>query len=57
MNAPVDGGYAPLAAMWEVTKPWYGDRLDPDHSRKTVAELQDILKSAGLTADFWRLTR
>ena len=45
----------PLAAMWPMTREWYGDRVSSDFRPKSVATLQGLLTSAGLTSDFWQL--
>ena len=41
--------------MWELSKPWYGDRMRLDFEPKSVADLQGLLDGVGLTGDFWRL--
>lgn len=45
----------PMAAMWTLTKGWYGDRLAPDWRPATAEHLQGLLDSVGLTSAFWRL--
>lgn len=42
--------------MWELTRGWYADRLDPEYRPATVAHLQGLLDAVGLTGEFWRLT-
>jgi len=44
------------AALWDLARRWYGDRLDPDWRPRTPAASQAVLASIGLTGDFWRLT-
>jgi hypothetical protein len=41
--------------MWELSKGWYGDRLEPDYRPKPVEELQAVLSGVGLTSPFWQL--
>ncbi len=42
--------------MWPLSLEWYGDRLDPEFTAKTIPELQAMLSRAGLTGDFWQLS-
>ncbi len=41
--------------LWELSRRWYDDRLQPDWRRKTIPERQSILAEVGLTGPFWRL--
>jgi len=43
------------AAMWRLAQPWYGNRLDPGWSPRSVADAQQILEQCGLNGEFWRL--
>ena len=47
------GEVLPLAQVWELSKPWYGDRMSPTYRGKSTAELLAILESVGLTSSFW----
>ena len=49
------GAVMPVAALGELARRWYGDRLDPGWRPRTVEESQAILEGVGLTGDFWRL--
>jgi hypothetical protein len=40
---------------WALAQAWYKGRLDPGWRRRTPAEAERILASAGLTGPFWRL--
>ena len=42
--------------MWPMSIEWYGDRLSPDYTPKTMDELQAILTRAGLVSEFWQLS-
>ena len=46
---------APLGAMWELSYPWYSDRLEPDFAPKPKSEFQQMLTDVGLTDSFWSL--
>lgn len=51
-----EGGRAvPLGVMWDLTRMWYSDRLDPDFQRRGIDEYQAMLTAVGLTDDFWQL--
>lgn len=52
---PNGGCIVDAITVWQLSEPWYGDRLHPDfqpHSRK---HNQDLLTDHGLTGPFWRL--
>jgi hypothetical protein len=51
------GQVVPLATLWRLAGPWYGDRLDPDYAPRPTAASQAILASVGLDGDFWELPR
>jgi hypothetical protein len=41
--------------MWQLTLPWYGDRLDPGYEPQTQEHRRSLLDGLGLEGDFWRL--
>ena len=41
--------------LHELARRWYGDRLSPDWSPRTLEQSQRILDALGLTGPFWRL--
>ena len=49
------GGLLSLPRLQRLAGLWYGDRLRPDWTPRTIAESQAILHRVGLTSDFWRL--
>ncbi|MFB9891768.1 alkylmercury lyase family protein [Planobispora takensis] len=49
------GEAVPVARLWRLAQPWYGDRLDPDYRPRRTAASQRLLTEAGFTGDFWRL--
>ena len=55
-HAPRSGATVPITQLNDLAKRWYGNRLDPDWRPRTTAESQAILRSVGLTVDFWSLT-
>ena len=50
-----DGGAVTLPQLWELARRWYSDRASPGWRRFTPAEVEGVLRSVGLTGDFWRL--
>jgi hypothetical protein len=42
-----------IEQAWELSKKWYGTRLDPDFRRPTIDEAHAIFASVGLVGDFW----
>lgn len=44
-----------MAAVWELSQGWYGDRLDPDYRPASLDRLQGRLTDVGLTGAFWQL--
>jgi hypothetical protein len=49
------GATVPVAALVELARAWWGDRLDPDWQPHSREQNQAILSRVGLTDDFWRL--
>ena len=41
--------------QWELARRWYHDRMDPEWSRRTPQEAEELFASIGLTGDFWGL--
>jgi hypothetical protein len=54
-NAPKAGAAVPLAAVWELSQGWYGDRLEPGYRPSSTDRLQKLLGAVGLTGEFWEL--
>jgi hypothetical protein len=48
------GEIVPLAQIWELSKLWYGNRMDPDFRGRSAAQATEVFSQAGLTSDFWR---
>lgn len=42
-----------MAQLWGLAKAWYTTRLRPDSRRPQPDEIRAIMKSLGLTGDFW----
>jgi len=44
-----------LEQTWELSRLWYGDRLNPDFRGRTPEEAQAIFRRLGLRSPFWYL--
>lgn len=48
------GEWVPYEQVWELSKLWYGNRLQPHFSGRSHAEIHAIFEAVGLTGSFWR---
>ena len=51
------GAVLPLEQVWRLAKAWYLDPRNPDWRPRTRDESQAVLRSVGLTDEFWELPR
>ena len=49
------GAVLAIPQLWELSQRWYQDRLSPEYHGRTMEQVQDIFKEAGLTSEFWSL--
>ena len=42
-----------VAQVWELSKLWYHDRLSVDFHGRSLEQVAEIFKQAGLTSSFW----
>jgi len=42
-----------VAQVWELSKLWYHDRLSVDYHGRSIEQVAEIFKQAGLTSSFW----
>jgi len=54
-DKPHQGEVLALPTLWSLSQAWYHDRLSPTYRSRTVAQVEAIFESLGLTSDFWRL--
>ena len=47
------GPAVPVSRLWNLSKVWYGSRLDPNAPRPTPEEARAIFARVGLTDPFW----
>jgi hypothetical protein len=38
---------------WELSKLWYQDRLSVDYHGRSIEQIAEIFRQAGLTSAFW----
>ena len=51
----VRGATVAIDVLFELSRPWYRDRLDPNRVKPSRDRLQSFLTGAGLTDEFWTL--
>ncbi|MCB0189995.1 MAG: hypothetical protein KDE31_37245 [Caldilineaceae bacterium] len=44
-----------MPTLWSLSNAWYHDRLSPAYRSRTVAQVEAIFQSLGLTSTFWQL--
>jgi hypothetical protein len=44
-----------IPQAWDLSRKWYGNRLEPEFRRPTTDEANAIFASVGLTGAFWKL--
>lgn len=49
------GDVQPIQKIWEFSKVWYGNHLNPEWHKWTNAEAQQIFENFGLTHEIWKL--
>lgn len=49
------GDIQTLEKIWEFSKVWYGNHLNPDWKKWTLGEAAEIFKQFGLTNEIWNI--
>ena len=49
------GDIQPVARIWEFSKKWYGNHLNPEWSKWTMEEAKEIFRQFDLTGATWDL--
>ena len=49
------GDVQPIERVWELSKVWYGDHLNPEWKKWTTAQAKEIFRRFGLVHPVWRL--
>jgi len=42
-----------LQQVWELSKLWYDNRLSLEYHGRSIEQVAEIFKQAGLTSQFW----
>jgi len=41
--------------VWELSKPWYDNRLSLEYHGRSVEEAEEIFRQVGLNSAFWHM--
>jgi phosphoribosyl-ATP pyrophosphohydrolase len=44
-----------LQQVWELSKLWYHNRMLLEYHGRSMEQVAEIFKQAGLTSDFWKV--
>jgi len=44
-----------LQQVWELSKLWYDNRLSLEYHGRSIEQVAEIFKQAGLTSQFWHV--
>lgn len=44
-----------IQQVWELSKLWYGNRMSLEYHGRSMEQVADVFKQAGLTSKFWYL--
>ncbi len=47
------GETVPVQQIWELSKLWYRNRMDPNFRGRTAEQVVEVFRQAGLTSEFW----
>ena len=42
-----------IGQVWKLSKLWYGNRMSLDYHGRTMEQVAEIFKQAGLASKFW----
>ena len=46
-----------VAQVWELSKLWYQDRLSLDYHGRSIEQVAEIFRQAGLRSKFWYIQK
>jgi hypothetical protein len=52
-NKLVRGEVLTLDQVWELSKLWYGNRMSIDYHGRSMEQVAEIFRQAGLRSSFW----
>jgi Alkylmercury lyase len=44
-----------IQQVWELSKLWYGNRMSVEYHGRSMEQVADVFKQAGLKSKFWYL--
>lgn len=50
------GEAVPLGQVWDLSRVWYGNRMDPGYRGRSAEQAVAVFRGAGLTSDFWTVS-
>ena len=50
------GAIFSIPQLWALSQRWYGDRMSLNFHGRTMEQVQEIFREAGLTSGFWQAT-
>jgi hypothetical protein len=49
------GAVLSIPHIWDLSQRWYRQRMSPEYRGRTMEQIQEIFKAAGLTSEFWQM--
>jgi hypothetical protein len=47
------GAVLSVQQLWDLSQPWYENRMSPEFHGRTAEQAQEVFREAGLTSAFW----
>ena len=48
------GAVFSIPQLWQLSQRWYHNRMSPDYHGRSVEQVLEIFRQAGLTSEFWQ---
>lgn len=42
-----------IQQVWELSKLWYGNRMSPEYHGRSLEQVAEVFRQAGLMSKFW----
>ncbi|MBE7436445.1 MAG: hypothetical protein HS100_21190 [Anaerolineales bacterium] len=42
-----------IQQVWELSKLWYGNRMSPEYHGRSMEQVAEVFRQAGLMSKFW----
>jgi hypothetical protein len=49
------GAVFTIPQLWDLSQRWYYNRMSPEYHGRSMEQVQEIFKEAGLTSEFWSI--